>query len=263
MNYYQFHIGDYISHTSHLSDAEDIAYRRMLDLYYMTEMPLPDAATVARRVKSTPEIVQSILSEFFIQGKDGWRNKRCDAEIDAYQNKISKASAAGRASVAAKKANKINGDLTDVQRSFNASSTDVQLTNNHKPITNNQKPIVEKSQRGSRLANDWVLPEEWKAWANKERPDLDAKQVFEQFRDYWCAKAGKDAIKLDWQATWRNWVRNQKAVKPNFADNIRTTIPASNEPDAALEKIKADERITRPPTLAELAKMAELRKAKA
>ena len=141
MNYYQFHIGDYISHTSHLSDAEDIAYRRMLDLYYMTEMPLPDAATVARRVKSTPEIVQSILSEFFIQGKDGWRNKRCDAEIDAYQNKISKASAAGRASVAAKKANKINGDLTDVQRSLNACSTDVQLTNNHKPITNNQEPI--------------------------------------------------------------------------------------------------------------------------
>ena len=122
---------------------------------------------------------------------------------------------------------------------------------------------LKKSQRGSRLANDWVLPEDWKAWADKERPDLNAKQVAEQFKDFWCAKPGKDGVKLDWLATWRNWVRNQKAPKVNFADNIRLTVPASNEPDAALEKIKADERITRPPTLAELARMAELRKAKA
>ena len=107
------------------------------------------------------------------------------------------------------------------------------------------------------------MPEEWVLWADKERPDLSAKHVFEQFKDYWCAKPGKDGVKLDWQATWRNWVRNQKSPKQNPADIIKLTVPASNEPDAALEKIKADARITRPPTLAELAKMAELRKAKA
>jgi hypothetical protein len=126
-----------------------------------------------------------------------------------------------------------------------------------------EKELKKSSQRGSRLANDFVLPEEWVLWADKERPDLSAKHVFEQFKDYWCAKPGKDGVKLDWQATWRNWVRNQKSPKQNPADIIKLTVPASNEPDAALEKIKADARITRPPTLAELAKMAELRKAKA
>ena len=35
MNYYPFHVGDYIAHTAHLHPLEDIAYRRMLDLYYM------------------------------------------------------------------------------------------------------------------------------------------------------------------------------------------------------------------------------------
>ena len=139
MNYYQFHIGDYISHTSHLSADEDLAYRRMLDLYYMTEKPLGDAGSTARRIKSTPEIVQAILSEFFTQCDDGWRNKRCDVVIDAYQGKISQAKAAGRASAEARKVNKINGNDTLAQRSFNASATDVQPTNNHKPITNNQK----------------------------------------------------------------------------------------------------------------------------
>ena len=32
------------------------------------------------------------------------------------------------------------------------------------------------------------------------------------FADFWHAKAGKDACKLDWLATWRNWIRNQKAT---------------------------------------------------
>jgi hypothetical protein len=67
-----------------------------------------------------------------------------------------------------------------------------------------------------------------------------------------------EIIIRNWQTFKAEWV----ATKPNPADIIRTTVPASNEPDAALAKIKADAKITRPPTLAELAKMAELRKAK-
>jgi hypothetical protein len=105
---------------------------------------------------------------------------------------------------------------------------------------------LKNSQRGSRLANDWVLPEDWKAWADKERPDLNAKQVAEQFKDYWCAKPSKDGVKLDWFATWRNWVRNQNATRQNPADIIRTTIPMSDKPDPALEKIKADAKKAAP-----------------
>lgn len=36
----------------------------------------------------------------------------------------------------------------------------------------------------------------------------------EQFRDYWTAKPGKDGTKLDWPATWRQWVRNQLKRRP-------------------------------------------------
>jgi hypothetical protein len=69
---------------------------------------------------------------------------------------------------------------------------------------------VDRSPNGSRLPPDWVLPEDWQAWAQQERPDLDATTVAYHFRDYWVAKAGKDARKLDWEATWRNWVRGQR-----------------------------------------------------
>lgn len=64
--------------------------------------------------------------------------------------------------------------------------------------------------RGSRLPTDWVLPLDWKEEAFAERPDLNLEMVAKKFKDYWHGVAGKDATKRDWQATWRNWVRNEK-----------------------------------------------------
>ncbi|WP_440110283.1 hypothetical protein [Acidovorax sp. BL-A-41-H1] len=68
-----------------------------------------------------------------------------------------------------------------------------------------------KSPRGTALPADWTLPDDWKTWAVNERPDVDVVTVAESFRDFWIAKPGKDGRKTDWQATWRNWVRNQRA----------------------------------------------------
>jgi hypothetical protein len=118
----------------------------------------------------------------------------------------------------------------------------------------------EKNKRGSRLAQDWFLSKSMGDWATQERPDLDVRQVAEQFKDYWVAQAGQKGVKLDWDATWRNWVRNTKAVKPNPYDVGRLTVASKNEPDAALEKIKADDLKAAPIPFEVLAKMAELRK---
>jgi uncharacterized protein YdaU (DUF1376 family) len=51
MIWYKFHIGDYLTHTVHLSDAEDLANRRLLDLNYMSEQEIPlDMDAVARNI---------------------------------------------------------------------------------------------------------------------------------------------------------------------------------------------------------------------
>ena len=135
-----------------------------------------------------------------------------------------------------KKKQPSNTDETLQKRPSNAIDTEADTDTDKK----------QNSKRGSRLANDWVLPNEWEYWSNKERPDLNAMQVADQFKDFWCAKAGKDGVKLDWAATWRNWVRNQKAPKMNPADIVRVTVAPSNLPDPALEKIKADEKKAAP-----------------
>lgn len=64
------------------------------------------------------------------------------------------------------------------------------------------------SPTGSRLPDDWSLPAEWSGWAAKERPDLDIAREAAGFADYWHGAAGAKARKADWQATWRNWIRN-------------------------------------------------------
>ena len=250
MHYYQFNIADYRSATVHLSNEEDLAYRRLLDMYYDTEQKIPlDTEWVARRLRLQTQVVLNVLNDMFVQNDDGWFHARCDDVIQQYHAMAEK--------------NRANGRLGGRRKNPIANPLDSQLqpiakaTINHKPITNNQ---LKENKRGSRLPHDWVLTKSLGEWAQSERPDLNIRQVAEQFKDYWIAQAGQKGVKLDWSATWRNWVRNSKAMKANPADIIRLTVPASNEPDPALAKIKADEKTTRPPTQAEREMLASLKR---
>ena len=98
----------------------------------------------------------------------------------------------------------------------------------------------EKKTLGKRLASDFSFPKEWEDFCQQTRPELSPVKTFDQFKDYWIAQAGQKGVKLDWFATWRNWVRSTNAPKQNPADIVRLTVPSRNEPDPALEKIKAD-----------------------
>jgi uncharacterized protein YdaU (DUF1376 family) len=87
--WYKFHYGDYVTHTTHLSDAEDLAYRRLLDLYYMSEKQIPiNTESVARKIRIDLDITESVLGEFFERTENGYFNHRCDAEIAKYQAQV-------------------------------------------------------------------------------------------------------------------------------------------------------------------------------
>jgi uncharacterized protein YdaU (DUF1376 family) len=197
MHHYPFHVGDYVAATAHLTNEEDLAYRRLLDLYYSSEEPLAnDCQKLARRIRCAPDIVQSILEEFFdLSTDDGlWHKSRCDEEIAKFQG--------------FKTAGKRGAEM----RWGKASDSPPIATPIAPPIaTKNQEPEPRtNSKKGSRLSPDWMLPKEWETWAKTERPDLNIHKTAESFRDFWISKAGAGGVKLDWQATWRNWVRSQK-----------------------------------------------------
>jgi uncharacterized protein YdaU (DUF1376 family) len=135
MHYFQFNIGDYASHTRHLSPMEDLAYRRLLDLYYLKDGEVyGDEAEVARQVglRDYVQEVKQVLQDFFcLDEDDRWSHARCDAEIAHFRQKSEKASNAGKASA---------------QRRSNVRSTGVQPTNNQQPITNNQEPVLSSNE---------------------------------------------------------------------------------------------------------------------
>jgi uncharacterized protein YdaU (DUF1376 family) len=161
MHYYQFNIGDYASHTRHLTNLEDLAYRRLLDAYYLQEHPLSVGITsVARQVnmREYETEVKAVLEEFFTLTDDGWFHQRVDNEIKHFQAKRQQASNAGKASA---------------ERRNNIRSTDVQPTNNHKPITNNQidKEYIDRfDEFWKHYPRKVSKPNALKAWL-KVKPD--------------------------------------------------------------------------------------------
>ena len=148
MHYFQFNIGDYASHTRHLSLMEDLAYRRLLDLYYLKDGEIyGDEAEVARQIGMRDEVaaVKQVLQDFFTIDEDRWSHGRCDAEITHFRQKSEKASNAGKASAQRRS----NERSTDVQQTFNQP-----ITNNQEPITNNQE---DKSPKGDMSSDDDAL----------------------------------------------------------------------------------------------------------
>lgn len=166
MHYYQFHIGDYKSHTHHLSLIEDLAYRRLLDHYYLHQTPIKQRE-IARQIgmREYEQEVLTVLEEFFVSTDHGYINPRADKEIAHFVNH--QATSAYGAFVRdqkdlAKVANKqqfiehyLNNTLNDYIELLKAScvndvhiistSSSDDATINHKPITNNHKPIKDKA----------------------------------------------------------------------------------------------------------------------
>ena len=232
---YYHHIGDYRKDTAHLSLVEHGIYRQLLDTYYLDERPLTlDHAKLMRShsVRSADEMqaFENVLQDFFVRTEEGYVHKRCESEIAQFKAKSDSASKSAKARWAKHRSD----------GSADAMRTHTEGNANQQPVTDNHNPSpAVKGTRGSRLPNDWVPSDDDVAFCKTERPDLDWRQVAAEFRDYWTAKSGKDAAKTKWDATWRNWVRRQRAASgrspPNFFDERAAVIAeltgATNEHD--------------------------------
>lgn len=145
MNYYRHHIGDYLRDTAHLSLVEDGAYRRLLDLYYMTESAIADnLPSICRRIRahSDAEIraVETVLNEFFILIDGAWSQKRADHEIEVAQAAIERARTNGKAGGRPKKTSQVNHENPEetqpvISGLAKHNPEESSPTSNHQPIS--------------------------------------------------------------------------------------------------------------------------------
>jgi len=72
-----------------------------------------------------------------------------------------------------------------------------------------KKDSMRPTSRGTRIDPDWAPSELEVAFAKQSGliPDEISREV-RKFKNYWGAKSGRDACKINWSMTWRNWIEN-------------------------------------------------------
>jgi uncharacterized protein YdaU (DUF1376 family) len=210
MHYYQFNIGDYKSHTEHLSEMEDLTYRRLLDWYYLHETPIPlDEIEVARqiRMRSHSDCIAVVLREYFERTDDGWVHHRANKELSKAGEKSSKASQSAKARWD-KKSNK-NKDLS-IDANALRTQSEGNATQNTEHITQDTKH--KKKATGVACPPD-VQEQVWQDWLSLRKLKKASVTVtvvdgareeatkigwtLEQFLIEWCTR-GSQGLKAEW-----------------------------------------------------------------
>jgi uncharacterized protein YdaU (DUF1376 family) len=210
--YFPLFPDDFEADTAHLTLAEDGAYNRLLRLCWRTPgCTLPaDDAWIMRRMRAGSDadkaVVRCVLAEFFRTEKGRIFSQRL---LDEWH----KAHAAHAKRV---NAGSQGGKAKALKTKETASSNARAMPKQPEPEPYREDTDVSSlpRKRATRLKEDWVLPKEWGEWAVSEGwPESVIRIEADKFRDYWIAKSGREASKQDWQATFRNWMRNSKTPK--------------------------------------------------
>jgi hypothetical protein len=168
--------------------------------------------------KDERKAVESVLAQFFIQTNDGYIQTRVIEMLAEAKPKIEASRANGKLGGRPKKNQFCEETETQEKPSGFSEETEIKPNENLSQSQSQISPSLRSGDvRASRLPTDWVLPDDWRQWARAERSDLDLDRAAASFADYWHGKAGKDGRKVDWAATWRNWVRNERSIPPSRA----------------------------------------------
>lgn len=253
MHYYKFNISDWSLGTSHLSLIEEAIYFRLINHYYDSEQPISlETESVFRRLRIGSEsvIAQRIIEEFFVKTDKGFVHARCDTILKEYKkttktNRSNGAKGGRPKSVAA-------SETTQEEPTglFSVTHSEPTHNPNYKLLTTNQEPrtiIKELDARlpatpkklATRLPSNWKPTQDYWDAAIKIDSELAPRlnMIAEKFKNYWVAKSGKDATKMDWLATWKNWVIRE-------AENAKTG--SSNKSNYGTQRAELFDAVTDP-----------------
>ena len=131
--YMQLYIADYLADTMHLSAEEHGAYLLLMFNYWQTGKPIPKnrLAKIARLTNERWADVEPSLREFFCDNGDEWVHLRIEEDLASVREKLTKKSAAGKASVQARRSRKEADVQTKQERNLTGVQTDVEVVFEH------------------------------------------------------------------------------------------------------------------------------------
>lgn len=213
---YMRNIKDWKDATIMLSLEEKGYFDEIISLIYLYDDRLPDddelicrAIPINKKVHN--RLKKSLIKRGFIQFRNGFYfNSRSTQELVkinsiSVQNKVKADKRWGKSL----KNNK-TADATAVLK-VNSESEVKELSNDsYKSTAKKETPNAKRGKRiEAEFGEDWQLPEKYLAYAiEKQFTEPEAAIEFEKFTNYWRSKAGINAVKRDWLATWRSWMLN-------------------------------------------------------
>ena len=131
--YMQLYIADYLADTMHLSAEEHGAYLLLMFNYWQTGKPIPKnrLAKIARLTNERWADVEPSLQEFFCDNGEEWVHLRIEEDLASVREKLTKKSAAGKASVQARRSRKEADVQTKQERNLTGVQTDVEVGFEH------------------------------------------------------------------------------------------------------------------------------------
>lgn len=100
-------------------------------------------------------------------------------------------------------------------------------------------PPPARNTRGTRIPDSFTVTEPMKAWFATHCPHVDGPHEHRLFVNYWRAKAGKDATKVNWELTWQNWMLKAEKDAPTAQrSNGGQRRPTTDDALAALDRLK-------------------------
>ncbi|MBL7362044.1 YdaU family protein [Escherichia coli] len=131
--YMQMYIADYLADTMHLSAEEHGAYLLLMFNYWQTGKPIPKnrLAKIARLTNERWADVEPSLQEFFCDNGEEWVHLRIEEDLASVREKLTKKSAAGKASVQARRSRKEADVQTKQERNLTGVQTDVEVVFEH------------------------------------------------------------------------------------------------------------------------------------
>ncbi|EKY8071260.1 DUF1376 domain-containing protein [Escherichia coli] len=131
--YMQLYIADYLADTMHLSAEEHGAYLLLMFNYWQTGKPIPKnrLAKIARQTNERWADVEPSLQEFFCDNGEEWVHLRIEEDLASVREKLTKKSAAGKASVQARRSRKEADVQKKQERNLTGVQTDVEVVFEH------------------------------------------------------------------------------------------------------------------------------------
>ena len=191
MHYYEFNIGDYMRDTAHLDEMEDLAYRRMLDLYYLKESPLPKSIPeIAKliRMRTHSESIANVLQEYFTLTESGYVNAKANDTLIRIYDKSEKAKKSAEKRWELQRLKNANALLSDSERNANGMLPNNLLPNNLLPsiyVDSGESPALVSKKKKSSAFDDMKVTYQERAfnvfWSEVEKKKVGKADALKAF----------------------------------------------------------------------------------